>query len=367
MAEYSSPYDRRDWSEVALVFVLRVSTYAVLLFACFIIGKIAWEGSKTVFQKEFPWVNVDFFTQPPETLHVFEFEGKRRSMGERDFRAFLAEKGLGEEWPSIPYVYSAGGIMPNIVGTVLLSIGAMVLAMAIGIFSAIYLSEYGREGRFIRGVRLAIVNLAGVPSIVFGLFGYGLFVTFMPVIESEPNLERLHLPLPWGLWLNFEGWGISLLSGWFTLALMVLPIVITSVEESLRAIPKGFREGALALGATRWQTIWTNVLPYAWPGILTSSILSLARVAGETAPIMFTAAFVIQDRLPWEVDRWSDFFFQGVMTLPYHIYTVSMRIPPNEYTLRTQYASAFVFLMLIGVVMTVATVLRSRTRKRVRW
>ena len=130
-----------------------------------------------------------------------------------------------------------------------------------------------------------------MPSIVFGLFGFGLFVIFF-------------------------GWNVSLLAGWFTLGLMILPAIITASEESLRAVPQGLREGSLALGATKWQTIRKNVLPYAMPGILTSSILGIARVAGETAPIMFTAAYAMRDEMPWQVTKWTDFFFQGVMALP---------------------------------------------------
>ena len=138
----------------------------------------------------------------------------------------------------------------------------------------------------IRLVRVAILNLAGVPSIVFGLFGFGLFVIFF-------------------------GWNVSLLAGWFTLGLMVLPAIITASEESLRAVPQGLREGSLALGATKWQTIRKNVLPYAMPGILTSSILGIARVAGETAPIMFTAAYAMRDEMPWQVAKLDRFLFPG--------------------------------------------------------
>ena len=176
-----------------------------------------------------------------------------------------------------------------------------------------------RSGLFIRLIRIAILNLAGVPSIVFGLFGFGLFVIFF-------------------------GWNVSLLAGWFTLGLMILPAIITASEESLRAVPQGLREGSLALGATKWQTIRKNVLPYALPGILTSSILGIARVAGETAPIMFTAAYAMRDEMPWQVQRAADFVFQGVMALPYHIYVVSSKIPQNEYTERVQYGAALVFL-----------------------
>ena len=158
------------------------------------------------------------------------------------------------------------------------------MALVIGISSAIYLSEYSRNGRLIRLIRIAILNLAGVPSIVFGLFGFGLFVIFF-------------------------GWNVSLMAGWFTLGLMVLPAIITASEESLRAVPQGLREGSLALGATKWQTIRKNVLPYALPGILTSSILGIARVAGETAPIMFTAAYAMKDEMPWQVAALDRFLF----------------------------------------------------------
>ncbi|MBL9200110.1 MAG: ABC transporter permease subunit, partial [Opitutaceae bacterium] len=151
------------------------------------------------------------------------------------------------------------------------------------------------------------------------------------------------------------------------LAFMVLPVVITASEESLKAVPKGFREGSLALGATKWQTIRKNVLPYAMPGILTSSILGIARVAGETAPIMFTAAYVVRDKLPWEVEKWTDFFFQGVMALPYHIYVVSSKIPQNAYTERVQYGTAFVFLGIVALIATTSILLRNRLRNRYKW
>src|SRR5439155_7174 len=186
--------------------------------------------------------------------------------------------------------YSAGGVWPCIVGTALLVIGSMIFALAVGICSAIYLNEYSQNTRFIRLIRIAILNLAGVPSIVFGLFGFGLFVIF------------LH-------------WNVSLLAGWFTLGLMILPAIITASEESLRAVPNGLREGSLALGATKWQTIRKNVLPYAVPGILTSSILGIGRVAGETAPIMFTAADV-------------DFCYGTHQVL----FDVNLEIPPRAVT-----------------------------------
>ena len=320
-------------SETAIFWLFRGATYFVLLFV---------KGSHTVFQARPPFVNTTFLTAAPESLYVFEWQGQKREMGDAEFRAFKEKNPAAAQVKSESYVYCAGGIFPCIVGTVLLVAGSMTIALVLGVCAAIYLSEYARDGAFIRFVRLAILNLAGVPSIVFGLFGFGMFVLFF-------------------------GWGVSLLAGWFTLAFMVLPVVITASEESLSAVPKGFREGSLALGATKWQTIRKNVLPYALPGILTSSILGIARVAGETAPIMFTAAYVVSDKLPWQVEKFSDFFFQGVMALPYHIYVVSSKIPQNEYTERVQYGTAFVFLFIVALIATASIVLRTRLRNRYKW
>jgi phosphate transport system permease protein len=330
--------------------IFRTATYVVLLFGFLVLGDIALKGSRTVFQTTFPFINVAFLTQAPESLYVFEHEGEKLEMGDREYREFRAteqaqareENRPAPEFRAESYVYSAGGIWPCIVGTVLLVVGSMAIALALGVSSAIYLNEYAADGPVVRFIRLAILNLAGVPSIVFGLFGFGLFVIYLD-------------------------WNVSLLAGWFTLAFMVLPVVITASEESLKAVPKGFREGSLALGASKWQTIRKNVLPYALPGILTSSILGIARVAGETAPIMFTAAYVIRDKLPWEVDKLSDFFFQGVMALPYHIYVVSSKIPQNEYTARVQYGTAFVFLAIVAAIALTSILLRNRLRNRYKW
>ena len=138
-----------------------------------------------------------------------------------------------------------------------------------------------------------------------------------------------------------------MIAGWFTLAIMALPVIIAASEESMRAIPKGFREGSLALGASKW-TIRTNVLPHAMPGILTSSIMGIARVAGETAPIMFTAAFALRDQLPWKASNIKPTLLSGRHALPYHIYVVSSKIPQNEYTKNMQYGAAFVFPFIVG-------------------
>jgi phosphate transport system permease protein len=331
---------RKRFTEGMVFWFFRIGTYLVLLCATYIFLDIGIKGSRTVFQKTAPFVNVKFLTEPPQTLYVFDYQGKKMELSDREYREWKTTHKETGEVTSVSY--SAGGIWPCIVGTALLVIGSMTLALFIGISCAIYLSEYSRDGRFIRLVRIAILNLAGVPSIVFGLFGFGLFVIFF-------------------------GWNVSLLSGWFTLGLMVLPAIITASEESLRAVPQGLREGSLALGATKWQTIRKNVLPYAVPGILTSSILGIARVAGETAPIMFTAAYAMRDEMPWQVPHWTNFFFQGVMALPYHIYVVSSKIPQNEYTERVQYGTAFVFLVVVMLIALTSILLRERQRRRLAW
>ena len=331
---------RSQFLESALFWAFRIGTYFVLLCATYIFLDIGIKGGRTVFTRTAPFVNLKFLSEPPQTLYVFDYQGKKMELSDREFRVWKSTHKEDVDVTSVSY--SAGGIWPCIVGTALLVIGSMTLALFVGISCAIYLSEYSRDGRFIRLIRIAILNLAGVPSIVFGLFGFGLFVIFF-------------------------GWNVSLLSGWFTLGLMVLPAIITASEESLRAVPQGLREGSLALGATKWQTIRKNVLPYALPGILTSSILGIARVAGETAPIMFTAAYAMRDEMPWQVSHWTNFFFQGVMALPYHIYVVSSKIPQNEYTERVQYGTAFVFLAVVMLIALTSILLRERQRRRLSW
>ena len=331
---------RARFFERVVFWAFRLATYLIIAAATYIFLDIGIKGGRTVFTSQAPFINIKFLTEPPQTLYVFEYQGKKMALSDREFREWKTTHGEDVEATSI--AYSAGGIWPCIVGTALLVIGSMTVALFIGISAAIYLSEYSRGGRFIRLVRIAILNLAGVPSIVFGLFGFGLFVIFF-------------------------GWNVSLIAGWFTLGLMVLPAVITASEESLQAVPQGLREGSLALGATKWQTIRKNVLPYAMPGILTSSILGIARVAGETAPIMFTAAYAMRDEMPWQVAKWTDFFFQGVMALPYHIYVVSSKIPQNEYTERVQYGAAFVFLVLVMLIALASILLRERQRRRLSW
>jgi len=230
---------------------------------------------------------------------------------------------------------SQGGILPAIVGTFYLVIGTVAIALPLGIASAIYLNEYSKPSTFTKMIRLGISTLAGVPSIVFGLFGMGLFVLAL-------------------------GFGKSILAGSLTLACMVLPTIIVASEEALKAVPDSMREGSLALGATKWQTIYKNVLPYALPGMLTGSILGIGRAAGETAPIIFTVAATLLPRLPRSI-------FDQVMALPYHLYMLATQMP-NQATIKPmQYGTAFVLLVIVLGVDVVAIIFRSRLRRKNKW
>ncbi|MDD5232219.1 MAG: phosphate ABC transporter permease PstA [Syntrophales bacterium] len=230
---------------------------------------------------------------------------------------------------------TAGGIMPAIIGTVYLTLGAVLVAMPLGVTSAVYLSEYARSGPAVRFIRIGINSLAGVPSVVFGLFGLSLFVVY----------------------LDF---GSSILAGSLTLAILILPTIIGSAEEALKAVPQTFREASLALGVSKWQTVSRIVLPNALPGILTGSILGIGRAAGETAPIMFTAAAFFTTRLPGSV-------FDEVMALPYHIYVLATAGTRIEETRPLQYGTALVLIALVLGVDLAAIVIRSYIRRKKRW
>jgi phosphate transport system permease protein len=227
----------------------------------------------------------------------------------------------------------AGGILPAIVGTILLTIGTALIAVPIGVGAAIYLSEYAQDNALTRAIRIAIINLAGIPSVVYGLFGLGLFVLF----------------------LNF---GTSILAGSLTLGIMTLPIIISTAEEALRAVPQPFRVVSTSMGATRWQTVRRVVLPQALPGILTGVILGLERAAGETAPILFTVAAFFLPRLPGSI-------FDQTMALPYHLFVISTQVPGMP--VRIQYGTALVLLIFVLTMNLVATLIRSYYRKRRQW
>jgi phosphate transport system permease protein len=228
-----------------------------------------------------------------------------------------------------------GGIMPAILGTIYLTLGAIAVGLPLGIASAIYLTEYARQGRIVRLIKVGINCLAGVPSVVFGLLGRGFFVIFVKI-----------------------GW--SILSGSLTLGFLILPTIIGASEEALKAVPQTFREASLSLGVSKWQTTYRIVLPNALPGILTGSILGIGRAAGETAPIMFTAAAYFTAKLPGSV-------FDEVMALPYHIYVLATAGTNIEATRPIQFGTVLVLVAVVLGIDLVAIIIRSYMRRNKRW
>jgi len=224
----------------------------------------------------------------------------------------------------------AGGILPAIVGTFYLMLGTIILALPLGVMAGIYLTEYARENWFTRAINLAIVNLAGVPSIIYGLFGLGVFV----------------------LLFHF---GMSLLSASLTLACQALAMTVTTSREAILAVPKQYREGSLAVGATRWQTTRHLVLPQALPGIITGAVLAMSRAAGETAPILVVGAAFLLPGLPQSP-------FDQFMALPYHLYTVAAHVPGMPKS--TMWGVALVLLVVVLSFNVLATIIRVRARQR---
>ncbi len=370
---------RRQIRDGATTGLFATFTYIVLACAVVIIGKICFDGLPVLFKAEAPFVNTEFFTKKTMTLNQFyTAEGEMVRMDNDDYLAFKESNPDAVIKDHKAFSYAGGGIVGPLVGTMMLVIVCMSAALFIGISAAVYLNEYAKKGRALNAIRLSIMNLAGVPSIVYGLFGAAFFVhsPFFPVFTHTPDLEKALFTIP--LWptdgyLSFQGWGSSVLAGGLTLAVMALPVIIAACEESLKAVPKGFREASLALGATKWQMIRTAVLPYATPGILTASVLGITRVAGETAPIMFTAAVAGKDKLPWEDAKgsglyWlSDMMTQSVQALPYHIYVVTGKLPDDPALKDMQYGSVFVFLLLVIGFAMISVYLRARFRNKLKW
>jgi len=278
-------------ADVAAEWLLRLLTYSVVAAVAFILLYILWKGA--------PAITWEFLTAHPEDSGA------------------------------------AGGIFPAIVGTFYLVTGTLVVALPLGMACAVFLSEYAIQGPFTKITRLAIATLAGIPSIVFGLFGLALFVIFF-------------------------GFGASILAGSLTLACMVLPTIIVASEEALRAVPRSLREGSLALGATQWYTIRHNVLPYAVPGMITGSILALGRAAGETAPILFTVAAFFLPRMPQSV-------YDQVMALPYHLYILATQHPDAAGVEARKFGTALILLFLVLFVSTIAILYRYHFRKKFKW
>lgn len=229
---------------------------------------------------------------------------------------------------------TAGGIFPAIVGTLYLVLGSSLISFPIGIMSGIYMNEYATNGKIIRFIRIMTNNLSGVPSVVFGLFGMSLFV-------------------------NTLGWGDSIIAGSFTLALMSLPLIIRTTEESLKSIDDSFRHGSLALGATKLQTIGRVVLPMAFPNIITGLILSIGRVSGETAPILFTVAAYFLPQLPNSI-------FDQCMALPYHLYVISTSGTDIEASRGMAYGTALVLIAIVLIVNLLANALRGYFARKVK-
>jgi phosphate transport system permease protein len=279
---------RQQTQKIATILITAVA-FIVILPIIYVIGFLFYHGIGAI--------NWEFLTQPP-----------RNGMTE-------------------------GGLLPAILGTIFLTLGTAVSAIPLGIGAAIYLAEYAGDNRLTRIIRLAIVNLAGIPSIVYGLFGLGAFVLF----------------------LNF---GTSILAGSLTLGLMTLPVLISTAEEAIRSVPADFRTVSLSLGATRWQTIRHQVLPHALPGIITGIILGLSRAAGETAPILFTVAAFYLPELPHSI-------FDQAMALPYHLFVISTQVPGMP--LQIQYGTALVLLLIVLSLTLVATVFRTIMRRRREW
>jgi phosphate transport system permease protein len=227
----------------------------------------------------------------------------------------------------------AGGIMPAILGTIYLTIGTALFSVPPGIAAAVYLSEYATDNRWTRLIRIAMINLSGIPSVVYGLFGLGLFVIFLQ-------------------------FGTSILAASLTLSIMTLPVIISTTEEALRSVPNSFRVVSISMGATRWQTVWRIVLPQGLPGIITGVILGLERAAGETAPILFTGAAFFLPSLPNSP-------LDPTMALPYHLFVISTQVPGMP--LQIQYGTVLVLLTFVLGMNLIATAVRSRARARRQW
>lgn len=282
---------RRILKERTWFYTFKVLALMVLVFLFLFVGILIVKGAGAL-----SW---DFLTQPPK-------------------------KGMTE-----------GGILPALLGTLWLSIGAVLFAFPIGVASGIYLVFYAPEKAFTRILRISINNLAGTPSIVFGLFGLAVFVKAF-------------------------GFGVSILSGILTLGVMVLPIIIRSAEEALKAVPKEFLEASYGLGATKFQTIWHVVLPASFGWILTGMILSLSRAAGETAPIMFTAASFYMTHLPTSP-------FSETMALPFHIYALMTEGTSPEIHTQMAYGTCLVLLVLVLLLNLGAILERRRLQRGKRW
>ena len=289
--ETNQAYNRRKRGLQAVAFgTFRLLSYSIAVILFIILGFIIIKGIGVI--------NWDFITQPPT-------DGMTK-----------------------------GGIWPAIVGTFWLMVGSAVFAFPVGVMSGIYMNEYAPQGKVVAFIRTMTNNLAGIPSIVFGLFGMAFFV-------------------------NYLGFGDSILAGSLTLGLLALPIVIRTTEEAFKDIPNSYREGSLALGATKAQTIWHVLLPMAMPRVITGLILSLGRVSGETAPILFTCAAYFLPRLPESI-------FDQCMALPYHLYVVATSGTDIEAQLPIAYGTAFVLIIIVLIMNLLANGIRKHFENKLK-
>lgn len=289
--ETNQSYNRRKHGIQSFAFgVFRMLSYSVAVILFLILGFIIIKGIGVI--------NWDFLTQPPT-------DGMTK-----------------------------GGIMPAILGTFWLMVGSAVFAFPVGVMSGIYMNEYAPQGKLVAFIRTMTNNLAGIPSIVFGLFGMAFFV-------------------------NYMGFGDSILAGSLTLGLLALPIVIRTTEEAFKDIPNSYREGSLALGATKAQTIWHVLFPMAVPRVITGLILSLGRVSGETAPILFTCAAYFLPRLPEDI-------LDQCMALPYHLYVVATSGTDIEAQMPIAYGTAFVLIMIVLVMNLLANGIRKHFENKLK-
>lgn len=307
-----------EWLDIFLGYGPSLAALIVVGALIVVLGIIAWNGA--------PHINWTFLTSNPNSAHDATY-----------------------------------GILPTIIGTLFLSILMIVLALPLGVSTAVYLTEYAGNSRFARITRAAVNNLAGVPSIVFGLFGVGFFILFI-----GKGLDRLTQPIdPTNGQAELFFGQPALFWAACTLACLVLPVVIVATEEALLAVPRSYREAALAVGATKWQAIWDHVIPQARGGILTGAILAISRGAGETAPILFTGAAYFLPDLPifyWNgipvMNPWTQF-----MEMAYHIYILATQSHNPETTLPHQYATTLVLLLLTFGLNLVAIIARYQYRK----
>ncbi len=284
MEKVSKALNKRKFKQVFFLSLIKATAFVLIGILLLMVGHICWNGLGAI--------NLEFLTEAPRNM------------------------------------MSEGGIFPCIIGTMLLALGAMCFALPLGVGTAIWLSEYAKDGHLKNIIKMSVSNLAGVPSIVLGLFGLSFFVTYL-------------------------GLGVSLIAGMLTLAVLVLPVVVNTMEESLSSVRSEWKEASYALGGTKSQTIFRVILPAAAPGMLTGAILSLARAAGETSAIMFTCAVVFSPLMPKSV-------FDSVMALPYHMYVLVTTGTVADSAIPIQYGTAVVLMLLVLSMNLVAIIIRDR-------